>query len=196
MANQVYIYILFYCLLLWSLCFITSKHFISTSSICILSVSDEGYSSNVSCTLNLISTFSLCYLGGGEGGGWESFPPLSFTLTSVYYHCIWYVFFYYSFFWRGVQHFLEYDDLSTPLSTLFQQYGGSRFNTWRKPVYPEKTTTYTSPWAGLKRKTWVVIGTDCIGIIAIIRRFFSLDLGTDLTAGFVFYLIFICTVYH
>jgi hypothetical protein len=40
-----------------------------------------------------------------------------------------------------------------------------------------------------KRKTLVVIGTDCIGIIAIILRFFSLDLGTDLTAGFVFYLI-------
>jgi hypothetical protein len=29
-----------------------------------------------------------------------------------------------------------------------------------------------------------VIGSDCIGIIAILLRFFSLDLGTDLTAGF------------
>jgi len=53
-ANQVYIYILFCSLLLWSLCFIATKHFkiISTSSQSILSVPDEGYSSNVSSTLN------------------------------------------------------------------------------------------------------------------------------------------------
>ena len=44
MANQVYIYIIFCSLLLWSLCFIVSKHFqiISTSSLSILSLPDEG----------------------------------------------------------------------------------------------------------------------------------------------------------
>ena len=42
----------------------------------------------------------------------------------------------------GRQQLLEYDKLSTLLSTIFQLYRGSRFNRWRKPVYPEKTTTY------------------------------------------------------
>jgi hypothetical protein len=149
--------------------------------------------------LHLISTLLLCFLGGGG----SIFPPIRLTLMSVYK----YIFTYFP----GRQQLLEYDKLSTLLSSIFQQYRGSRFYRWRKPVYPENTTTYskwlnkfitsscidyTSPWTGFKRKTLVVIGTDCIGIIAIILRFFSLDLGTDLTARFVFYLISICTVYH
>jgi hypothetical protein len=46
-TNQVYIYILFGSLLIISLGFIVAKHFkiISTSSLSILSVPDEGYSS-------------------------------------------------------------------------------------------------------------------------------------------------------
>jgi hypothetical protein len=66
-TNQVYIYILFCSLLLRSLCFIATKHFkfFSTSSQTILSVPDERYSSNVSCTLNWISTFIIVLLGGG-----------------------------------------------------------------------------------------------------------------------------------
>jgi hypothetical protein len=64
-TNQVYIDILLCSLLLWSLCFIVTKHFkiISTSSQLILSVPDEGYFSNVSHTLHLISTFVIVLLG-------------------------------------------------------------------------------------------------------------------------------------
>ena len=149
--------------------------------------------------INLISTLLLCFFGGGG----SIFPPIRLTLMSVYKYIFTYL--------PGMQQLLEYDKLSTLLSAIFQLYRGSRFYRWRKSVYPEKTITYrkwqnkfitsscieyTSPWAGFKRKPLVVIGTDCIGIIAIILRFFSFDLGTDLTAGFVFYLISICTVYH
>ena len=71
MTNQVYIYILFGSLLIISLGFIVTKHFkiISTSSLSILSVPDEGYSSNMMRILNLISTF---------------YCVICFTLMSVY----------------------------------------------------------------------------------------------------------------
>jgi len=66
---------------------------------------------------------------------------------------------------------------------IFKQYSsniirGNHFYSWRKSEYPEKTTdiqqvTYTIyhiklyrvhlAWVGFKRKTLVVIGTDCIG---------------------------------
>jgi len=66
---------------------------------------------------------------------------------------------------------------------LFKQYSsniirGNRFYTWKKSEYTVKTTnihqvTYTIyhiklyrvhlAWVGFKRKTLVVIGTDCIG---------------------------------
>jgi hypothetical protein len=45
----------------------------------------------------------------------------------------------------GRQQLLEYDKLSTLLSTIFQQYRGSRLYRWRKTVYTEKATTY-SKW--------------------------------------------------
>ena len=67
--------------------------------------------------LHLISTLLLFFLWGGRG---SIFPPIRFTLMSVYK--------YISTYFPGRQQLLEYDKLSTLLSATFQQYRGSRFH--------------------------------------------------------------------